>query len=124
VTEFDINTIDEQLQADYTRDFLTMVFSRPEFESFTMWGFWEGAHWKPDAAMFARDWTAKPNALAYRNLVLDEWRTRAEGQTDAGGKITQRGFLGEYRVTVTAGAKSTTATVKLPREGATLDVRL
>lgn len=124
VTEFDINTIDEQLQADYTRDFMTVVFSRPEFESFTMWGFWEGAHWKPDAAMFAKDWTAKPNAQAFRNLVLDEWRTRGEVTTDAGGKVMQRGFLGEYRVMVTAGGKSATATVKLPREGATLDVRL
>src|SRR4029450_356510 len=30
VTEFDFSTTDEQLQADYTRDYLTYMFSRPE----------------------------------------------------------------------------------------------
>ena len=42
ITEFDVNTADEALQADYTRDFLTMVFSHPAVTGFQMWGFWEG----------------------------------------------------------------------------------
>src|SRR5262249_9090254 len=41
VTEFDINTDDEELQADYTRDFLTLMFSHPGVIGFQLWGFWE-----------------------------------------------------------------------------------
>ncbi|MCE0498316.1 MAG: endo-1,4-beta-xylanase, partial [Methylacidiphilales bacterium] len=41
ITEFDINTRDEEGQARYLRDFLTAIFSHPSTEAFTVWGFWE-----------------------------------------------------------------------------------
>lgn len=75
ITEFDINSPDEELQADYLRDFLIACYSHPAVNGFTMWGFWERDHWKPDAAMYRRDWTPKPNAEAWIELVLGEWRT-------------------------------------------------
>ncbi|RUT68005.1 hypothetical protein D0817_23640 [Flavobacterium cupreum] len=59
ITEFDVNTPDEELQADYTRDFLIACYSHPTVSGFVKWGFWQNAHWKPDAAMFRTDWTAK-----------------------------------------------------------------
>ncbi|MEM6315711.1 MAG: endo-1,4-beta-xylanase, partial [Planctomycetota bacterium] len=45
VSEFDVNTEDEQLQADYTRDFVTAAFAHPAIEGVTFWGFWEGQMW-------------------------------------------------------------------------------
>ncbi|HET8550321.1 MAG TPA: endo-1,4-beta-xylanase, partial [Bryobacteraceae bacterium] len=66
ITEFDINTADEALQARYTRDFLTASFAHPAITGFMIWGFWEGRHWKPAAAMFRRDWSIKPNGEAWR----------------------------------------------------------
>jgi endo-1,4-beta-xylanase len=83
ITEFDIDTRDLELQADYTRDLLTAVFSHPAMDSFVQWGFWEGDHWRPNGAMIRRDWTPKPNALAYESLVLGEWWTDVSGLTDA-----------------------------------------
>jgi hypothetical protein len=47
---FDINTDDEELQADYTRDFLTLAYSHPTVVGVQLWGFWERSHWKPEAA--------------------------------------------------------------------------
>jgi GH35 family endo-1,4-beta-xylanase len=47
ITEFDIDSSDEATQADYTRDFLTATFSYPSVKAFVLWGFWEGAHWRP-----------------------------------------------------------------------------
>jgi endo-1,4-beta-xylanase len=47
ITEFDIDMADEQLQAAYTRDFLTAVFAHPTVKGFLMWGFREGRHWRP-----------------------------------------------------------------------------
>jgi endo-1,4-beta-xylanase len=101
ITEFDVNTADEALQADYTRDFLTMVFSHPAVTGFQMWGFWEGAHWLPRGAMYRRDFSEKPNGEAFRHLVQEVWRTNASGRTDDDGRFAARAFYGRYDVTVT-----------------------
>jgi len=57
LTEFDIDTTDEQLQADYLRDVMTITFSHPSFSSIVMWGFWEGRHWRPNGALWRKDWS-------------------------------------------------------------------
>ena len=44
ITEFDFNTTDEELQAQFTRDLLITAFSHPSLTNFLMWGFWEGQH--------------------------------------------------------------------------------
>lgn len=100
VTEFDVDTDDEQLQADYTRDFMTALFSHPRTVGFQMWGFWEGAHWRPRAAMFGRDWREKPMARAYRDLVLKDWWTDLSGTTGPDGAFAGRGFIGDHEASV------------------------
>lgn len=117
ITEFDFNTSDEALQADFTRDFLTLIFSSPKFNDFLMWGFWENAHWMPQAAMYRSDWSSKPNALAYNDLLFREWWTNASGVVDAGGKYAVRGFKGTYHVTVVYGRASKTVTATLDDNG-------
>ncbi len=106
ITEFDINTDDEELQADYTRDFLIAMYSHPSVVGVQLWGFWENAHWIPRAAMYRANWSEKPNARAYQALVRDQWRTRAGGTTDAQGMWRGRGFHGEHVVTVTHAGRS------------------
>jgi hypothetical protein len=56
--------------------------------------------------MYRADWAEKPSARAYKALVLDQWRTRATGATDATGTWRGRGFQGDYRVTVEYGGKT------------------
>ena len=124
VTEFDIDIDDEALQAAYTRDFMTAVFSHPSVDGFLMWGFWEGRHWKPRGAMFRRDWSAKPNAEAYRKLVFEDWWTRAEGAAGAGGVYSTRGFLGSYEAEATAGGRTAKAGFVLTRQGAEVKIQL
>lgn len=115
VTEFDVNTADRQLQADYTRDFLTIVFSHPATVGVQNWGFWAGAHYQPRAAMFTEDWEEKPNANAWDQLVNERWRTRFDATTDADGKVSEKsGFYGDYTVTVTVDGQSQTYEVALP----------
>ena len=96
ITEFDINSPDEELQADYTRDFLIALYSHPSVTGFTKWGFWQRRHWKPDAAMFRADWSEKPNARVWRDLVRGQWRTRVDARTDSKGHLRTRGHLGDY----------------------------
>jgi len=115
ITEFDVNTPDDELQADYTRDFLIACYSHPAVDGFTMWGFWESAHWKPDAALFRKDWTAKPNAAVWRDLVTKQWRTIITTQSNEKGIVTSRGHLGLYEITVTKGKKQVKSTYQLTK---------
>lgn len=117
ITEFDINTDDEELQADYTRDFLIAMYSHRSVVGVQLWGFWETAHWLPRAAMVRANWTEKPNAQAYRALVLDQWRTRATGTSDANGTWRGRGFHGEYVVTVSHGGRTYEQAFALTADG-------
>jgi endo-1,4-beta-xylanase len=121
VTEFDINTSDEGTQADYTRDFMTYMFSNPSVKAFVLWGFWEGAHWIPSGAMVRRDWSLKPNGQVYQDLVFKKWWTNADGKTGAKGTFTTRGFLGDYEIQVVAGGKSRTAKASLGKDGKTIE---
>ncbi len=124
ITEFDIVTPDEGLQADYMRDFLTLIFSIPETEAFLMWGFWDGAQWLGDAPIFYKDWTLKPSGKAYEDLVLKQWWTSVAGQTDRQGQAKARGFLGDYQITVSHGGRSQTVPATLTRAGQTVLVKL
>lgn len=124
-TELDVGTDgDEEVQADYYRDFITMFFSHPQTAGVVMWGFWEGRHWHPDRALWRRNWDIKPCGQAWLDLVRGEWWTDAAGRTDAQGRFRVRGFLGEYRVDVAVGDRVQAASVELARPGAECVVRL
>ena len=111
LTEFDIDvgvydsnnnliSYDPQEHATLMNNYLISMFSHPDLEGVTMWGFWEGAHWLPTAALFDQNWNEKPALQAYRNLVYDQWWSNETGQTDANGLLTTRVFKGDYDVTV------------------------
>lgn len=102
ITEFDITTADEEMQADYTRDFMIAAFSHSSVVGVQLWGFWEGAHWKPEAALYRLDWTEKPNGRVFREL-LQTWRTDQTGRSDPSGRFQIRGFHGDYELVVRLG---------------------
>jgi GH35 family endo-1,4-beta-xylanase len=124
ITEFDFGTENEQLQAAYTRDFLTAIFAHEGMDDFVMWGFWENAHWRPDAAMFRSDWSIKPNGEAYLDLVFDEWWTDESLASDAQGLAALRGFKGKYLVTVTLNGETIVVPATLTDGGLELDIAL
>lgn len=124
VTEFDVDSPDEQLQADVTRDVMTLVFSHPQFKLFQMWGFWDGQHDAFNAPIFRKDWSVKPSGQVYMDLVFNQWWTREQGTTDSQGQVTVRGFRGTYDVVVKHDGQSYRFPVTLTGEGATFEARL
>jgi GH35 family endo-1,4-beta-xylanase len=124
ITEFDVNTQDEELQAAYMRDFLTACFSHSACKGVIMWGFWEGRHWLPDAALYRRDWSIKPNGQMWLDMVKKKWWTNADGKTDGNGKFSTRGFAGEYEVTVTHGNSTAKMTFPLSTAGSTVTIKI
>lgn len=123
ITEFDVNTTDEQLQADYLRDYYTMAFSQGGIDQLLMWGFWAKSHWLPDAALYRDDFSIKPSGQAYEDLVFGDWWTDVTG-TSRGGRFATRGFHGSYEVTVTWNGLTRTVTAALGPNGTTLTVDL
>ena len=119
ITEYDFATHNDALQAEYFETFLTAAYSHPAVTSFLMWGFWQGAHWlgAEGGAMYNRDWSARPMATVYEDLVLRKWRTNAAATTDGRGEISLRAFLGTHEITVTKDGKTAQATALLERNG-------
>jgi endo-1,4-beta-xylanase len=134
VTEFDVRygkagefvkltAQQEKLQADYLRDFMITMFSHPSVTGVIMWGFWEGRHWYPSAALYRKDWSIKPNGRVWEDLVLRQWWTNEVGKTDAKGRFATRGFLGDYAVTVHLdGHKEVVKQFRLDPAGTTLEI--
>lgn len=112
-TEFDVNLKDEVVQADYLRDFMTALFSHPQVNAILMWGFWEGQHWLPDAALFRKNWQVKPNGIMWSNLVFKEWWTTTNAVADATGNATVHGFKGDYELTITTPNQTRTVATSL-----------
>lgn len=124
ITEFDVQVPNEALQADYTRDFLTTMFSHPSVNGILMWGFWEGRHYAPGAALWHKDWTAKANGRVWLDLVQKQWRTNLTAATGTDGSLKTRAFLGDYQITVTASGRTATKNVALGMAGLDTTIEL
>ena len=114
ITEHDINVSQRAVQAEYTRDFMTIVFSHEAVKSFLSWGFWADSHWLPDGAFFNSDWIIRPHGEAYKELVFNQWWTKkTDKTTDSQGNVSFEGFLGTYKYTVKSGGKESAGTFVL-----------
>ena len=124
ITEFDIVMDDEQLAGNFTRDFYTTLFHHPAVGGIVMWGFWDTDHWKNNSPIYRKDWTLKPAGQAYRDLVLGQWRTNVQGETNDSGTYVTRGFLGEYDITVRSAGKQKVVQAALIASGTQINVAL
>jgi len=130
VTEFDIQILDRRnaqdvdVQVDYTRDFLTALFSKEAVEGVLSWGFWEEDHWRPTGAYYDSDWTLRENGRQFLDLVFEEWWTEESGETGDEGVYATRGFKGDYRITAEKGALEGEATVSVDDDTETVTVEL
>jgi len=114
ITEHDINITQRAVQADYTRDFMTILFSHASVKSFMIWGFWQNSHWRPEAALFNADWTLRPHGEAWKELVFNQWWTgKTEKTTDFQGRASFDGFLGTYKYIIKSGGKESVGTFSI-----------
>ena len=91
---------EEEIKAKELVDYYKICFAHPSVEGILMWGFWEGANWIPVSSLYKRDWTPTPSAEAYKNLIFNEWWTKAEAKTNKKGELSVPAFFGKYKVTV------------------------
>jgi GH35 family endo-1,4-beta-xylanase len=123
ITEFDFDSRNEQLQADYLRDYLTMSFSQPGVSKFMLWGFWSREHGKPDAALYRDDFSIKPNGQAYEDLVFGDWWSSTRGTT-RNGQFASKVFAGDFDVIVSWNGQTISAATTVGSAGTSLNVVL
>jgi len=100
ISEFDINSNDDEFKARYLDDFMTAAFSHPSVMGFVQWGFWAGLHWFPVAALWDENWNLRAHGKVYIERTTKTWWTNSVLQTDSKGVAKLRGFYGDYEITV------------------------
>jgi len=102
-----IMTPEEQvLMAKELVDYYRICFAHPAVEGILMWGFWEGANWIRPSSLYNKDWSPRPAATAYHNLIYKEWWTSEKGKTNNKGEYSVPAFFGKYKVTVNGETKN------------------
>jgi len=130
ISELDIEAPDpespeQQLwMSDALRDALIVYFSHPQIEDITFWGFWQGMHWKPNAALWDKQWNLRPHGKAFLDLVYKDWWTDQAEVTSQTGEINIRGFMGDYEITAVNEKSSQTQKVKLTKDGLEILIKL
>ncbi|XP_046338916.2 anti-sigma-I factor RsgI6-like isoform X1 [Haliotis rufescens] len=101
ITELDISEPLEDRKADLYEDVLRLYFSTPQIHGIMFWGFWDGKHSKPVAAI-ASGQSVTPNAAGQRwqKLFKHDWRTVDQARSLSTGQATIRGFKGRYSLSV------------------------
>jgi len=112
------------LQADYTRDLLTIFYSHPKMTEVIFYAIWEPETRKNPGALFRADGSPKSNGAAVIDLLQKQWHTELTGKTDAQGKLAGRGFLGTYEITAKQGGKSRTTSAELKPGGNSVTVKV
>lgn len=105
ITEFDVVAPTEAEKTQILTDVYRVAFAHPAVKGILMWGFWEGAHWEPKAALYSRNWQPLPIAKAYLDLLYNKWWTKLDGLTNQVGVLPVRAFFGEYILQVDTGNK-------------------
>ena len=91
---------DEVAQAEYAVKFYRVCFAHPSMRAITWWDLCDQGSWLPGGGMLRADMSPKPVYGQLKRLIHEEWKTRSTATTDANGRLSFRGFFGEYRVTI------------------------
>ncbi|MBN1646936.1 MAG: endo-1,4-beta-xylanase [Spirochaetales bacterium] len=76
-----------------------LLFSLPKVEAITWWDFSDRKAWLgAPAGLLRDDMSPKPAYLCLMKLVHSEWSTTLTVKTDADGRISFRGFYGDYLI--------------------------
>ena len=94
---------DEAAQADYAVKFYRVCFAHPAMKAITWWDLSDQGSWLPGGGMLRSDMSPKPVYEQLKRLIHEEWTTRLDATTDAGGRLAFRGFCGTYRLTADRG---------------------
>ncbi|MBJ33463.1 MAG: hypothetical protein CMC89_01930 [Flavobacteriaceae bacterium] len=92
----------EVYQADYIKDFYTLLFSHPSVSSITMWNLTDRNAWRGHAAgILDNDLKPKKAFFTLKELIKDTWSTKLKTEFNFNERLTFSGFYGKYEGTIT-----------------------
>lgn len=112
------NETEEDLysQAEYARDFYTLVFSHPATEALSWFDFTDHRWLGAPADVVTEDLKIKPVYNTLYDLIHREWHTDADLVTGSNGVCGTRLFFGSYDITIDCHGSKTTVKQDLLRE--------
>ena len=106
----------EAAQAEYAERFYRVIFGHPATVALVWWDLSDSGSWLKGGGLLRSDLSPKPAYDALWRLIHREWKTQADGRTDATGAFAFRGIRGTYRVTVEFGGKTAAAEFVLAKD--------
>jgi len=95
---------DDDLQAEYGKNFYTIAFSKPYVKSIVWYSVLRSCISEdPDpqeSDLFDPDHNPKPVLLVLKELITKNWTTTGQATTNEDGIITFRGFAGNYNISI------------------------
>ena len=77
-----------------------VCFAHPAMKAITWWDLSDQGSWLPGGGMLRSDMSPKPVYEQLKRLVHEEWKTKLSTTTNSDGRISFRGFCGDYRLVV------------------------
>lgn len=96
----------DEKQAEFYREFYTIVFGNPQVEAIIQWGLDDSRAWLPGIGVIGENLQPKPNYLVLDELINREWRTELEIDLKDIKNAEFRGFFGVYEIEVISQGKS------------------
>ncbi|NQU21141.1 MAG: hypothetical protein HQ567_07645 [Candidatus Nealsonbacteria bacterium] len=87
-------------------------------------GYWEGRHWRPDAALWRQDWSIKPAGKMWKELVFKTWWTDQQRTTDVSGFCELSVFQGDHTIIVEHAGREVTTKATVDKSGRAVTIRL
>ncbi len=116
VNRFSESEEDAYWQAEFTKDFYTLVFSHPAVEALSWFDFTDHRWLNAPAGLVFDDLSPKPVYGALYDLIHREWHTDADLTTGPDGYCRARLFCGNYDITVQAAGRRVTVNRDVLRE--------
>ncbi len=109
-------SVDRQTQADFTRDFYRTLYANPDVNAITMWGFWQGEHWRAseNAGLFDSNFTIKPNGQAFVDF---QQFSPVQLLVDQNGRVETTLPRGSYQLQIELPNGSVTSTIDVQAGG-------
>ncbi len=116
VNRFTETEEDAWWQAEFTKNFYTLVFSHPAVEALSWFDFTDHRWLGAPAGLIDDNLDPKPVYGALYDLIHREWHSDADVTTGTSGLCRSRLFTGSYEITVRSGERKRTLTKDIHRE--------
>ena len=103
------------IQSEHVHRLLTTCFAHPAVEAVAFGALWDSPSLRSKVGLLREDFSPKPAFRLVHSLICRKWRTQSTLRTKADGRVSFRGFCGDYDIAVARGKRKAEAELTLTR---------